>query len=382
MREVLRQADVDRVCPTCGSEKIEAGIDLKTGMRRCAACKSEFESDFVNVPLSAVKDLHWVAIKWAHENAFDIHNLVDVEQRLKGEVRYADPRGGPPVPRILTGQLDALLVEGEYAEHAIVLDWKDTWGLPPAHGEDEDDVVSFTGYFQQRFYAWLVFRNYPSVQKVTLREFYVRYSEPREASVSRADEPEIHSELAALAERFDRAWEEALSMTKARLERRPPFRPTAGKHCNYCLRASACPIPQFAREEGRITDPQRAADVARAVIAASKVVKDARASLKGYVDINGPVPVPDAKGQRALGYVEVERTKRPSMQEIRQAEAMKGEPLTADEIEKLYKTTKGTTFKQHQPPEVDESASEDEIRKQLEASIEAAREQHGVDKAA
>jgi hypothetical protein len=61
MREVLRQADVDRICPTCGSEKIEAGIDLKTGMRRCAACKSEYQSDFVNLPLEQIKDLRWVA---------------------------------------------------------------------------------------------------------------------------------------------------------------------------------------------------------------------------------------------------------------------------------------------------------------------------------
>jgi hypothetical protein len=37
-------------------------------------------------------------------------------------------------------------------------------------------ALGFDGYFQQRFYAWLIFKNYPSAQSVTLREFYVRFT--------------------------------------------------------------------------------------------------------------------------------------------------------------------------------------------------------------
>jgi hypothetical protein len=52
--------------------------------------------------------------------------------------------------------LDALMLEGTYDEHAIVLDWKDMWKLPP------ETEVGFGGYFQQRFYAYLIFANYPT----------------------------------------------------------------------------------------------------------------------------------------------------------------------------------------------------------------------------
>lgn len=361
LAEILRQADADRACPTCGGAVLP-GIDKLTCQRTCQA-GHRFDTELVNVPIDMAKDLHWIAVKWAHDNEFDIANLVDVENRLKAVVRYPDARRGGMVPRVLTGAIDALFIEG--VERAIVIDWKDMWSLP---GETD---VSFGGYFQQRFYAWLVFQTYPSVQEVVLREFYVRFSKTREATVWRHDEEEIHDELAALAERFDRAWDEQLGLEDD--EEKWAFVPTPGKHCSYCIRPAACPIPVFGRGEGRITDAPRAEAVARQLIVAEEVVKRSRADLRAYAATHGPIPVKDAKGQRALGYVEETRVERPSMDQIEQLERELGRPPSTAEIKKLYKTRVGTKFKAHNPPMVDEAAADAEIQAQLEASIAAAQ---------
>lgn len=366
LRDVLRQDDADRECPKCGGA-VKPGIDRRTCQRTCEA-GHKFDTQLVNVPIDMAKDLHWIAVKWAHDNAFDIGNLVDVEQRLRAGVRYPDRRRGGTVPRTLTGQIDALFVEG--TERAIVIDWKDTWALPA-----ETDV-SFGGYFQQRFYAWLVFRAYPTVQEVVLREFYVRFSKTREATVWRTDEEEIHDELAALAERFDRQWEEQLVLEEAAGpagKERWAFVPTPGKHCSFCIRPSGCPIPVFGRGEGRITDQGRAEQVARQLIVAEEVVKRARHDLRAYAATHGPIPVKDAKGKRALGYVEETRVERPDFEAIAQLERELGRPPSAAEIKALYKVRHGTKFKAHNPVEVDEAAADAEIQAQLEASIAAAQ---------
>ena len=352
LRDLLRQDEVDRSCPECGAG-VRPGLD-KLHRRACES-GHRFETDFVNLPLAEVKDLHWCVIKWAHDNSFDVARLVDVEQRLEGEVRYPHPSGGS-VPRRLSGKLDAVFLEETDDQHAIVVDWKDTWGMPP------QTEVSFEGYFQQRMYAFLIFRNYPGVEKVTLREFYVRFSEPREASLTREDEPELHSELAALAERFDRAWEERL------------FPASPGKHCGWCVRPGACPIPDFARSDGRVIDEGRAVDLARQLIVGDQVVKGARAALRAWAENHGPIPVKDAKGRRALGFVETTSTLRPSLDDLERAEREKGGPLNSLEMRQLYRERKQTKFQAHNPKEVDEAEVEEEIRRQLEASIEAARE--------
>jgi len=365
LHETLRQDDADRACPVCGVEKIKRGLDRATCQRECEN-GHKFDTQLVNVPIAMAKDLHWIVVKWANENAFDIGNLVDVEQRLRAEVRYPDARRGGTVPRQLTGAIDALFVEG--TDRAIVVDWKDTWAVP---GETD---VSFSGYFQQRFYAWLVFKNYPSVQEVVLREFYVRFSQSREAVVYRHHEDEIHEELSALAERFDRMWEEQLALEEAGATKdKWSFVPTPGKHCSFCIRPSACPIPVFGRGEGRITDAGRAEAVARQLLVGEEVVKRARADLRAYASTHGPIAVKDAKGKRALGYVSEERTARPSLEDLEKLERELGRPPSAAEMRGLYKTTRGTKFKAHTPEHVDEAALEATIQEQLAASIAASQ---------
>lgn len=353
LRDVLRQDEVDRVCPACGSVEILPGVSPE-GERRCRD-GHVFETEWVNVPLKEVKDLYWCAIKWAKDNEWEIGKLVDVELRLHAEVRYQNRVVGGTVPRELTGAIDALFWGGP--ERLIVLDWKDTWAVP---GPQD---VSFKGYFQQRFYAWLLFSRFPRVKEVVLREFYVRYSEPREAVVDREMMPEIEAELAALAERFDRAYDEQM------------FTPTPGKWCNNCIRPAKCPIPMYAREEGRITDAARAADMAGQLVKAEAIVKQARASLRAYTDVNGPVPFADKKGTpRAFGYVEQLRTRKPTKEELAEAIAEAGSASGLN-LDSLYVETKGTKFGAHVAVEpTDPTEAEAEIVSALEESIAASAE--------
>jgi hypothetical protein len=165
--------------------------------------------DVVALPAEQIADLRMSVIKWAYDSEFRIEDLVDVEQRLQATITYPSEYG--PVERTLTGQLDALFAEGP--TRAVVLDWKDTWGMPPESG------ISFQGYFQQRHYGFLVMENYRAVQTVVLREHYPRYGEYREATVDRDSLEDIRAELSALAERFDRCMEQDI------------FRPAPGKHC-------------------------------------------------------------------------------------------------------------------------------------------------------
>ena len=58
-------------------------------------------------------------------------------------------------------------------------------GSLPSH-DDEMNQISYEGYFQQRFYGWLVLKCYPQVQAVTLREFYARRTEARSATLTRS----------------------------------------------------------------------------------------------------------------------------------------------------------------------------------------------------
>ena len=299
------------------------------------------DEDVVNIPMKEVKDLYWVVIKWAHDNSWDIANLIDVEHRLFGTLYYDNPKGGF-VERVLTGQLDALIIRGEYDDEAIVLDWKDTWDLPTRKPDDRNDALSVEGYFQQRFYAWLVMKNYEHVQKVTLREFYVRYSEPREATVWRERLQDVEDELSALVERFDRAYEKGKT-----------WHPTPGKHCHYCVRPAACPIFPKARGEGQIRTQKEAREVADQLIVSEAVFKRVRAALSAWSAVRGHIPVRNPKRRTVWGHRRQKRTKSPKPEQV-QAEierAQAGLPTTP--VDQLYRTTYGTKFEAHVPEQTE-----------------------------
>ena len=361
LHEVLLQVGVDDRCGICNAP---AEWDAATGRVRCIE-GHDHGSSFLNIPFSEVRDLAWVARKFVRDNAFDIGNLVDVEQRLLAHIQYPDGHGGH-VDRELTGQIDAVFILGAEADHAIVLDWKDTWMLPAA------TEVGFDGYFQQRFYSWLILRNYPTVQRVTLRELYVRRSEPREADVWRHDLESIEPELAALARRYDHAF------------RTGNFPPSPGHHCQMCPLPTRCPIfPEAGAEkalaaaiqDGRqvVATEADAVRFARELTVAKAAVKRREDALKAWVNVRGPVPISDHKGMRVLGFAERTRTARPTKERIEEA-LRAGGPIDMDA---LYTTAKQTVFTEYQPAgggsDDDSAESQDrDLMAALEASVEQA----------
>lgn len=308
------------------------------------------DEDVVSIPMSKVKDLRWMVVKWSHDNTFTIKNLVAVEKRLEAPVYYDNPAGGF-VERRLTGQLDALFVEG--ADHAILLDWKSGWGLPPEKG------ISEGGYFQQRFYAFLLMKTYPSIQRVTLREFYVRFSDTREATMARDKLPEVEEELAALAERFDRTYEIGGALWK----------PSPGKHCSYCPLPHKCPIFPDVRRSGAIQDWDDAKRVAAELIVAKSAVKARDGAAKAWARAHGPIPIKAAKDpNRVLGFKETTRVERPDQDKMQQAVAQGIDPRT------LYRESTSTRFVEFTREEVPEVPEDAALMNALEESIERGKE--------
>lgn len=354
--EVIAQDDADAACPACGSTKILPGL-TKRNERTCSKCWTKFETEFVNVPRKQIADLIWVTKKWAHDNYFDVSHIIDVERRLEATIHYS--LLGRAVDRILTGQLDVLMVDPEDASHAIVIDWKDTWKLPAK------TTISDEGFFQQRFYAWLVMHVYRNIESVTLREFYVRRSEVREARLWRHDLDQLDAEFAAMVRKFDRAIEEQV------------FPPSPGAHCGWCLRPTKCPIPAFARGPGRVTSERVAKQLAAQLIVAENSVRVAKKALMAWTEQHGPVEVKDAKGKRVYGFVEGKATSRPSKEELEEALLRGGGTLAQSQLDFLYREAKRTRFTDHAPPP-DAERDDPEMIESLSASLARARERKGL----
>lgn len=303
--------------------------------------------------------------KWALDNVFTIREVYAVEQRYTAIVRYPDGQGGV-VERVLTGQLDLLLVDPS-GTHATVVDYKDTWKLPATRGsedddeddEQEEDRLSDEGYFQQQFYAWLLFSQpeFRALQSVTLRENYIRRSRSREAPIWRHKMPALTAYFAATAERFDRCYEAAIVTRQKRVRRRPlatPAQwgePSPGAHCSFCPGAMDCPVPREAREGGMITTPAEAQKIAGILLRAKRVVAMCERALRTWTDREGPVRIRDGKRQRFFGYLERERVERPSLRQIDAA------MLAGRDPRDLFRRKVSTAFTDFsaddQPPEID-----------------------------
>lgn len=275
--------------------------------------------DIVRVPLRMMPELRMAADKFARDNSFSIERLVDVERRISAPITYR-LANGQKVTRDLTGQLDAVIFEPP--DGAVVLDWKDTWGLPPEpkeiereehYDDDELKALSYHGYFQQRFYGWLVMMTYSNIQRVTLREFYVRKTKVRKATLHRGQLDQVEEELAILAEAFDRAIMQGSPAKALRgdeegyvdFEELGAWGPSPGKHCGFCTRPTACPIEEETRVSagGAATSPETAGKWAARLQLAERIREAAIKALKGYVEEGGaPVPVKWSKGRRVIGW--------------------------------------------------------------------------------
>lgn len=288
--------------------------------------------DIVRVPMRKMPELRMAARKFAKDNRFNFDRIVDVERRLSAELTYAHPMGGI-VRRTLTGQLDALLEDAQFPENgAIVIDWKHTWGLPPEpkernsddyQGDDEElKGLSYHGYFQQRFYGWLVMKNYPQIDRVTLREFYGLKTIARKATLHRHQLAEVEEELSILAQGFDLAFAGGAPLypfgwwpvvaeggtvigREFDIDRLGRWRPQPGKHCGFCARSRDCPIDEDTRIEvgAPPATPERARAIAGELQVVEQVKKVLTEAAKAYVDGTGePIPVRGGKGRRVLGW--------------------------------------------------------------------------------
>jgi hypothetical protein len=335
-----------------------------------------FGDEVVSIPVREIAEVRVTVKTWALYTSWAVQDFAGIEKRLETTLTYPASQGPVPgipdsqrereatadwddvtepamVERLVTGKLDLLLIEQD-GEHAIVYDLKDTWGIPSERlgvtrirEDGPPENVSEEGYFQQRFYSLLVFRHYPRVQRVTLREFYPRYASGkvldrkglpinpvREATVDRVQLGDIEAEMSALIERFDRSYETG------------KFRPAPGSHCAYCVRPEACTIFPSAKGEGRISSPAEAERLAGRLNVLTALTKQTTKALRAWSNAHGDVRVRDAKRPRVYGPVVRIETKAPTAAQIRQAVERGDDPA------ELYRSREVVGFCVHTPEEV------------------------------
>lgn len=257
----------------------------------------------VRVPLREIPELRMAAVKFATDNSFTVRNIVDVEKRLTAPLTYIDEEGQVR-ERMLTGQLDVLVADPKHEKGAIVIDWKASWGLPPERNADDRDAaekgLSYHGFFQQRFYGWLVMKTYADIDKVTLREFYPYRSKARPAAIYRNRLEQIEKELANIARELDLC----LTTGKPRKLEFPhvaPWNPQPGKHCLYCNAKQRCPIESDAKVGIVVTTPEEARQ-AVAELSVAEAIKDGhRKALRPWVEEHGPEEARNSKGRYVFG---------------------------------------------------------------------------------
>jgi hypothetical protein len=215
---------------------------------------------------------------------------------------------------------------------------------------------------------------YPSVQSVTLREFYIRRSKPREATLWRHELPHLLAYLGSMAERFDRCYTEAMLTPRGRARRRPlttPAQwgePSPGAHCSYCPKALDCPLDRDAREGGAITTPQEAVRFAGALLVAKRAAKQVERSIRTWNDREGPVRVRDGKRDRFFGFVESERVERPTRRAVEEAMLAGRSPLD------LFKRKVSTRFTDYSPDQdVTVGLDENDVVEMFERAAEEAQ---------
>jgi hypothetical protein len=227
--------------------------------------------------------------------------IIDIERRLYTQITCQDG-----VERTLTGKLD--LLAADPPDGALVVDLKTGWG--PAitarnadpSGDDHPEgkqYLSARGTFQLDVYGVLVMRNYPTVQRVKMRETHVLTGEMREATLKRAELEHVEREIGLQMMHLERALKGGPSSGL--------WKPTPGKHCAYCTRPNACPIEADVRvfasqQSGGISSAEQAARLAGEYLVAGSVRKTLHEALKDYVDVHGPIPVKAAKGRYQVGW--------------------------------------------------------------------------------
>jgi PD-(D/E)XK nuclease superfamily len=252
-------------------------------------------SEFVHVPAKQIERLRQLVTRWCENVSLDPTRIIAVEERLHGVLDVALPNG-EVYQQVFTGQPDAIIADPPST--IIIPDWKSGW-MPPSkprayeRNVELNDRLSDHGFVQQVIYGLLGLQNFPVVERVTLREYYVLYGEYREASIHRGQVERLRDILAGVIAQMDAAVAEGTDSER--------WVPTAGTHCAICPSPRQCPIREWA---GIPTTEEEAKLVAREWIVAGQVRTERMKMAKGWVEAFGPIEIENAKGRRQVGWIE------------------------------------------------------------------------------
>jgi hypothetical protein len=207
--------------------------------------------DCPHLSVDLLRELRIVVVQFSRLE-WPAPRVIALEERLWAEVPCPDG-----IVRRITGKPDVLIADPPGG--AVCLDYKVSWAVPatPRDGDYTRDqgrrYLSDRGIFQLDTNGLLIMRSYPAIGRVSLREYYPRLNEFREAWLDRDELEHVERHLGLLAMRFEQSMAGLLV---------PEPRP--GRWCSHCPVSRACPVPQEDRGVGVIDTEELAnAEAAR-----------------------------------------------------------------------------------------------------------------------
>lgn len=279
--------------PTRGQEQIPQAEALEI-MYEVLAEAADPDPDSDNkhgagvLPTEERTALRQIVVRWVTDRRWNTKQIMALEQPLSAEVMCPDG-----ILRTLTGTPDVLIAEPP--DGVVIYDAKTGWGPPKtprdAEPQERRRYLTERGNYQLDAYGLLVMREWPAVQRATLREDHPRVDEQREATLRR-DELEHVERLIGID----------LMLAERGLAEGPDsavWKPVPGKQCAWCLRPRECPRAAATRGEGAIDSPEAAVEFALDVEPLTARRDHTLEAAKAWVDAHGPIELPDG---RLLGW--------------------------------------------------------------------------------
>lgn len=234
------------------------------------------KSDFV-LPASEFDDLIRFTLSFCSYYTWP-RPAMALEKRLTLDLVCPDGK-----TRTLTGQPDVIIADPP--DGLVVVDFKTGQGKPkspramPEQGEPiiGKEYLSDHGTFQLKVYGLLALREYPSAQRVTLREAWIRFGERREAVLGRDELEHVEREVALKMMQLDRAIDEGPDSASKLTNPRP------GKQClRGCPVKRSCPVPAEQRGLGALDSTASADAEAARFVVVDALRQEQRDALKAY----------------------------------------------------------------------------------------------------
>jgi hypothetical protein len=227
------------------------------------------------LPFEQMDDLRWLVLGYC-DIKWDPRMLKGAELEKEIHADVACPDGEV---RVFKGTPDVLMFDPP--DGLLIIDAKSSKGKPagPKVAPEPGEVVEARKYLSDLFqgdgYSYLGMRKYPSVQRVTFREYHLRSGQIRQGTLTREDLEHVERKLRVVMMNLDRALGEG--------EGSPLWEPKPGKHCaKQCPVARSCPIPEEQRGEGGIGSQETADSVARLYAVAKAQYTQSAAQLKAW----------------------------------------------------------------------------------------------------